>query len=454
MSGGFGPHRPPVRVSPLAAPPVEESLEAAFGRPSTQAPSLDRGPEPAPEPPPAEQTNPWRNPAAPVGVGEPALPVPGEDEPEPEPIDRLTLRQALFERRLRPSAIIGLLVLCLLVGAGGAAVGGLLVSRIPVTTADPEFRLSTVQPAVDRPAGSVAKLAAQVMPAVVSIEVRTGDGGDSGSGFVIDGNGHILTNNHVVSAAATDKSAKMSVVLADGSRVAATLVGRDPQTDLAVLKVSVANLVVAQLGDSDKLQVGDPVVAIGSPLGLSGTVTTGIVSAKHRAVRLSSANSDTNAVIDAVQTDAAINPGNSGGPLIDGSGAVIGINTAIRTLGDSDSSGSIGLGFAIPINYARGIADQLIRGGKVVHPSMGVNTRSVTDGSIDGAQVQNVAAGGPAERAGIREGDVITTVDGKPVRGADEFVVAVLAHAPGDKIQVGVSRTGRAMTVEVTLAGN
>ena len=436
---------------PLAAPPVAEALEEAFGRPSPQAPSLDRAPEPPPEPAVAERPNPWRDPGAPVDVGEPALPEPAQESPEPPVAERLTLRQAMFDRRLRPSAIVGLLVLCLPVGAGGAALGGLLVSRVPAVTADPEFRLSTVEPSVDRPAGSVAKLAAQVLPAVVSIEVRAGDGGDSGSGFVIDAKGYILTNNHVVSLAATNSSARMSVVLSDGTRVQATLVGRDPQTDLAVIKVNVTNLVVAQLGDSDKLQVGDPVVAIGSPLGLAGTVTTGIVSAKNRPVRLASSDSDTNAVIDAVQTDAAVNPGNSGGPLIDGTGAVIGINTAIRTLGGSETSGSIGLGFAIPINYARTIAQELMSTGKAIHASMGVNTRSVTDGSVDGAQVQNVTAGGPAERAGIREGDVITTVGDRPVRDAEDLVVVVMTHRPGETVKVTVSRSGRSMTVDVTL---
>jgi len=233
-------------------------------------------------------------------------------------------------------------------------------------------------------------------------------------------------------------------------RVPATIVGRDPETDLAVLKADVTGATVAQLGDSAKLQVGDSVIAIGSPLGLAGTVTTGIISATDRPVRLSGGGSDTNAVIDAVQTDAAINPGNSGGALVDATGAVIGINSAIRTLG-GESSGSIGLGFAIPINYARSIAQELIRSGKVVHSTIGVNAKSATDGTNDGAQVQNVVDGGPAAKAGIHEGDVITRVGTRAVGNADELVVAVQSHAVGESVSVTASRDGKTFTVQLVL---
>ncbi|MGI8415731.1 MAG: S1C family serine protease, partial [Nakamurella sp.] len=286
-----------------------------------------------------------------------------------------------------------------------------------------------------------------------SLEVRTGDTGDSGSGIVIDAKGYILTNNHVISLAATDPSAKLTVVFNDGkgTRVPGTIVGRDPQSDLAVVKVPAKNLTVAQLGDSDKLAVGDPVIAIGSPLGLQGTVTTGILSATHRPLRLSGEGTDTNAVIDGLQTDAAINPGNSGGALVDATGAVIGINTAIRTLSADSSSGSIGLGFAIPINDAKSIAEELIKSGKVVHPTIGVNDKSVTDGTTDGAQVQNVQNGGPAAKAGIAEGDVIVKVGTRSVGNADELVVAVQEHQVGETVPVTVVRKGRTMTVNVTL---
>ncbi len=245
----------------------------------------------------------------------------------------------------------------------------------------------------------------------------------------------------------------LTVVFNDGkgTRVPGTIVGRDPASDLAVVKVDAAGVTVAQLGDSDKLAVGDAVIAIGSPLGLEGTVTTGIISATHRPLRLSGEGTDTNAVIDALQTDAAINPGNSGGALVDGSGAVIGINTAIRTLGDSQASGSIGLGFAIPINDAKAVADEIIRTGKVVHPTLGVSAKSATDGTTDGAQVQNVADGGPAAKAGIQEGDVIVKFGDRTVGNADELQVAVQEHNPGDTVPVELLRDGRKMTVQVTL---
>jgi S1-C subfamily serine protease len=205
--------------------------------------------------------------------------------------------------------------------------------------------------------------------------------------------------------------------------------------------------VTASLGSSDDVVVGDPVVAIGSPLGLAGTVTTGIVSALDRPVRLAGEGSDTNAVISAVQTDAPINPGNSGGALVDGTGAVIGINTAIASLG----GGSVGLGFAIPIDTARGIAEQLIATGSAVHASLGVNTRSVTDGTRDGALVLNVEPGSAAAEAGIREQDVIIGVDDRQVGSSEELVVAVDSRRPGDVVTVELVRNGSSTTVQATL---
>jgi putative serine protease PepD len=405
-------------------------------------------PDERPEPP----GDPWRDPNAGARLGPPALPTPSPVAVEPVPAQRFTLRQALFERRLRPSAIIGVLVAALVVGAMGAVIGVFAANRLPAAVLDPAFQLATVAPAVTREPGSVADIAARVLPSVVSLEIRTGDVGETGSGVVIDGSGYILTNNHVISTAATDPSAELTVVFNDGqqSRVPGIIVGRDPLTDLAVLKVDVSNATVAQLGDSAALAVGDPVIAIGSPLGLAGTVTTGIVSAKDRPVRLQGGGSDTDAVIDAVQTDAAVNPGNSGGPLVDASGAVVGINTAIRTLG-GDSSGSIGLGFAIPIAMAKDVAEQIIRSGTVQHSTMGVNARSATDGVTDGAQVQNVQDGGPAALAGIAEGDVITKIGDRSIGNSDELVVAVRENPVGATVPVVLIRDGREMTVSVTL---
>jgi S1-C subfamily serine protease len=316
---------------------------------------------------------------------------------------------------------------------------------------DPDITLVQVEPAVDRPAGSVADVADRVLPAVVSIEIRVGDQGGFGSGVVIDGAGFVLTNNHVVSPAAGNPDATLETVFADGTRVPARIVGRDPKTDLAVLKVEVANPTVAQLGRSGALEPGDGVIAIGSPLGLASTVTTGIVSAVDRPVRLQGDGSDTNAVIDAIQTDAAINPGNSGGALVDSSGAVVGINTAIRTLGGGEGGGSIGLGFAIPIDDARVIAEELIRSGRVRHPDLGVNAASVTDGVSDGARVQNVQQGSAAAEAGIVEGDVIVRVGERGVATADELEVAVREFEIGAPVPVALVRDNRPLTVTVML---
>jgi putative serine protease PepD len=273
---------------------------------------------------------------------------------------------------------------------------------------------------------------------------------------LIEGDGYVLTNNHVVAPAATGSGSHLDAIFSDGTRAPARIVGRDPKTDLAVLKVDVANPVVAAVGSSTALAVGDEVIAIGSPLGLAGTVTQGIVSALDRPVRLDSAESDADAVIDAIQTDAAINPGNSGGPLVDSTGAVIGINTAIRSIGATSGSegGSIGLGFAIPIDTARAIAQELIRTGVVKHADLGVNARSVTDGATDGAQVQNVTANGPAAAAGIVEGDVIVKVADRPIGGADELVVAVREREPGETVPVELVREGRPLTLSVVLAAD
>jgi putative serine protease PepD len=450
VNGSFGPrpHRTPIT---LGAPPVPEYLADAFGRAPGES-GIGRPPESTATPSEPPVGDPWRDPSATARLGPPAVPAAAKDPGVTPPAARFSLRQALFERRLRPSAIIGVLVSALLIGAVGAVIGVFAAGRLPTPVTDPSFELAPVSPGITRDPGSVAEIAAKVLPAVVSLEVRTGDVGETGSGVVIDGNGYILTNNHVVSTAATDPSATLTVIFDDGqqSRVPATIVGRDPLTDLAVIKVDVDNATVAQIGDSNALAVGDPVIAIGSPLGLAGTVTTGIVSAKDRPVRLQGGGSDTDAVIDAIQTDAAVNPGNSGGPLVDASGAVVGINSAIRTLG-GDSSGSIGLGFAIPIDTAKNVAEQIIQSGSVQHSTIGVNARSATDGVTDGAQVQNVLGGGPAAAAGIAEGDVITKVGDRQVGNADELVVAVRQYPVGATVPVVLLRDGREMTVSVTL---
>jgi S1-C subfamily serine protease len=359
-------------------------------------------------------------------------------------------RKKLRFRDLSVRLSVLALLAVLLVGAVGGGLGYWL-TRTAAESAllAPDTQLSETSEGVVREPGSVADIAEAITPAVVSIEVRLGDAGATGSGVVVDGdNGYIVTNNHVVSGADGNDEASIRAVFSDGSGSDARIVGRDPASDIAVIKVEKPGLVEASLGSADDVVVGDPVVAIGSPLGLAGTVTSGIVSALDRPVRLSGEGSDTNAVISAVQTDAPINPGNSGGALVDSTGAVIGINTAIASLG----GGSVGLGFAIPIDHARDIAEQLISTGEAVHATLGVNARSVTDGTRDGALVVNVEPDGPAARAGLREQDVIIALDGQRVGSSEELVVAYDAHAPGDTVTIEYVRGGDASTtVQATL---
>ncbi|MGX1763324.1 S1C family serine protease, partial [Streptomyces lydicus] len=343
-------------------------------------------------------------------------------EPLPE-ARRLSAREVLFGSRVAPKALALLAVLALAVGVLGGLVGWLTAEQASTLTS----RKVTLEQSADteQPHSQIAKVANAVLPAVVSIRVTVGDNGATGSGVVIDGQGFITTNNHVVSMAAQDKTnrATIQVTFSDGTKVPAQIVGRDPKTDLAVLKVDVKNLTVAKLGKSDNIQVGDEVLAIGSPLGLSKTVTSGIVSALHRPVALEGEGSDTKAVIDAVQTDASINPGNSGGALVDMEGRLVGINTAIR----SESGGSVGLGFAIPIDQVTNVAQTLIRDGVMHHAQLGVSaqTKNVANEVMSGARVADVTPGSPAAKAGIVEGDVIVKVGDREVTSRDELVLAV-----------------------------
>ncbi|MHA6798564.1 S1C family serine protease [Bounagaea algeriensis] len=444
--------------------PPSAALAEAFGRPPHSDATLQRSPgeQPAGAPTGSEAADepatwdspeqaPWREPSYPVALGPPAAQEDTGDGGSAQRGPLLSARDVLFGGRVRPRSLLTLGALALVIGLCGALVGG-IATRDGGSLTSPDATLSEVTPGQDRPAGSTSSVAQRIVPAVVSVEVQLGAQGGTGSGVVIDGEGYVITNNHVVSMAAESANAQLTTVFHDGTRVPAQLVGRDPKTDLAVLKVDVSNPTVAQLGNSDRLSVGDEVLAVGSPLGLSGTVTNGIVSSVQRPVRLAGEGTDTNAVIDAIQTDAAINPGNSGGALVDSSGAVVGINSAIRTAGSGGGEGgSIGLGFAIPIEDARRIAQEIIRTGSAQHADLGVNAKSVTDGLQDGAQVQNVRNDGPAAAAGIAEGDVITRVGDRPVGGADELVVAVDGHRIGEQVPVTVVRQGRELVFDVTL---
>ncbi|MGY4649247.1 S1-C subfamily serine protease [Mycobacterium sp. URHB0021] len=427
-------------------------LAEAFGRPYSGGDSLQRHPadagaldaerdgQGADEP-----DDPWRDPGAAAALGTPALP---QTAPATSNVGmgKLGVRDVLFGGRVSYVALAVLGIVALVIGFAGGWVGRKTAEVVEAFTTSKVTLETDDNP--DIPAGRFAKVAAAVADSVVTVEATSDSEGSQGSGVVIDGRGYIVTNNHVISEAATNPSQyKLSVVFNDGKEVPANLVGRDPKTDLAVLKVdNVDNLRVARLGDSEKLHVGDEVIAAGAPLGLRSTVTHGIISALHRPVPLSGDGSDTDTVIDGVQTDAAINHGNSGGPLINMDSDVIGINTAGKSLSDSAS----GLGFAIPVNEVKNTVQTLIEDGKIAHPTLGLTARSVSNDIASGAQIANVKAGGPAEKAGVLENDVVVKIGNRTVADADEFVVAVRQLKIGEPAPIEVVREGRNVTLTIT----
>lgn len=301
--------------------------------------------------------------------------------------------------------------------------------------------------------GSVEQVAQQVLPAVVAIQVSTRQGSGEGSGSIISSDGLVLTNNHVVGDAG--QGGTIEVSLNDGSIHPATLIAGDASTDIAVIKIkNVSGLPTLNFGDSNDVTVGQEVVAIGSPLGLTATVTSGIVSALNRPVRASGGSGGESSLIDAIQTDAAINPGNSGGPLVDMQGNLIGMNSVIATMSggsSSQSSGSIGLGFAIPSNQAKRIAEQLIDTGEVKQPMLGVKVSQ--NSRYRGALIAGVDAGSPASQAGLTEGDLITRVNDRNIDTADALIAAVRSHNFGETVTLEVtdSKTEQTRTVQVTL---
>jgi putative serine protease PepD len=300
-------------------------------------------------------------------------------------------------------------------------------------------------------------VAKQVLPSVVKINVKGSQGAGSGSGIIIGSDGKILTNNHVVSLAGQD--GQISVNFNDGTAKKATVLGTDPLTDLAVIKAQgVSGLQPADIGAADQIAVGEDVVAIGSPFGLEATVTSGIVSALNRPVSISddSGQSSQATTYPAIQTDAAINPGNSGGPLVDMDGAVIGINSSIRTASDSLGSegGSIGLGFAIPIGKVWPVVQQLVKGETPTHARLGVSVTdaSSNNGLLTGAGIESVNAGSAAERAGLKRGDVVTKVGSDVITGSDSLVATIRGHRPGDRVTLTVVEPGnKTKTLQVTL---
>ena len=455
VSGSFlgeAEHRDQGEYTPRDQAP-DAVLADAFGRPGSAPDSLQRHPADAgalqaehDRGLPDEPADPWRDPSAAPSLGLPAQPPPGHVAAPSAPMGKLGVRDVLFGGRVSWVALGIIVIVALVIGGIGGVIGNKTAEIIPAFTTS-KVTLQTGAKDEQEPTSRFAQVAANVADSVVTIEALSKGEGSQGSGVVVDGRGYIVTNNHVISdAAKSPADYQISVVFNDGHEVPANLVGRDPKTDVAVLKVdNVDKLVVARFGDSEKLRVGEEVIAAGAPLGLRSTVTHGIISALHRPVPLSGDGSDTDTVIDGVQTDASINHGNSGGPLINMNSEVIGINTAGKSLSDSAS----GLGFAIPVNEVKEVVEGLIKDGKMSHPTLGLNAVSVSNDTASGALIKNVVAGGPADRAGIKENDVVVKVGDRSVADADEMVVAVRQLKIGQDAPIQVLRDGRPVTLTV-----
>ncbi|SEC64226.1 putative serine protease PepD [Streptomyces sp. 2131.1] len=454
--GGPGPWAPaphvqrPTPAHGTPVPPPYAGTDGA-GMPvphdhTTQAFPPPGAPQPQPQDahPPSPQWqsyDPWGAPRQPL-VTQPGPPLPDGRR-----------------RNRRGTMLIGALLLALVAGGIGGGIGAYIERNGGLTSVElPQDERDGGGRAPD----SVAGIAASALPSVVTLHVSGDTESGTGTGFVLDDRGHILTNNHVVAPAGS--SGDITITFSGGETATAEVVGKDSGYDLAVVKVSgVSGLKPLPLGNSDNVQVGDPVVAIGAPFDLSNTVTSGIISAKDRPITAGGEKGDGSDVsyVNALQTDAPINPGNSGGPLVDTDAHVIGINSAIRaadsgSAGEGGQAGSIGLGFAIPINQGKLVAEELINTGKATHPVIGVTLDMKYNG--DGAKVGGstvgsspVTAGGPADKAGIEAGDVITEVDGKRVHSGEELIVKIRSHRPGDDLKLTVTRGGKDLSITLTL---
>ncbi|MER7910463.1 trypsin-like peptidase domain-containing protein [Streptomyces sp. NPDC096068] len=450
---------PAPQAQPLHAP--DEYRTPPYGEPGPWAPAPPVQRLPGPVPP--QQ-----------GPGHPVPPVPPQPrgpapwgQYDPWGVGGAALPPAPAKRSRKGLAVAGALVFALLTGVIGGGIGAYVERNGGLTTVElPQAAAEDTGRAPD----SVAGIAASALPGVVTLHVKGSGSSGTGTGFVLNTKGHILTNNHVVDGARS--SADISVTFSSGETARAKLVGKDTGYDLAVVQVTgVSGLKPLPLGNSDNVRVGDPVVAIGAPFDLSNTVTSGIISAKERPITAGGEKGDGSDIsyVDALQTDAPINPGNSGGPLLDSKARVIGINSAIRAAGGSGGDGegggasqpgSIGLGFAIPINQGKRVAEELIRTGKATHPVIGVSLDMQYNG--DGARVgekgkdgtASVTPGGPAAKAGLRPGDVITKVDGQRVHNGEELIVKIRAHRPGDRLELTLNRDGKELTKTLTLGSS
>ncbi|WP_394805485.1 trypsin-like peptidase domain-containing protein [Streptomyces althioticus] len=449
------PAATPAHGVPMGAPP---SAPVPAPGPGGHGTVPEVGPGTVPEVGPAAQDAPVAGPWARYDPW--AAPTAVAPLQQADPVEEDVKRR---RGRRRRALVGGALVIALVSGVAGGVVGVQLERNGGIGAV--ELPQAGVE-APDRDPDSVAGIAAQALPSVVTLHVSGGGKAGTGTGFVLDDRGHILTNDHVVEPAG--KNGDITVTFHSGDTAEATVVGRDSGYDLAVVQVrGVRGLTPLPLGNSDNVQVGDPVVAIGAPFDLAGTVTSGIISARERPITAGGEDGDGSDVsyVDALQTDAPINPGNSGGPLLDGKGRVVGINSAIRSADggldpEGGQSGSIGLGFAIPINQGKRVAEELIEHGKAAHPVIGITLDMAYSG--DGARVAAeggdggppVSTGGPGAKAGIRPGDVITEVDGRPVRSGEELIVKTRAHRPGDRLELTLERNGEERTVSLVLGSS
>ncbi|WLQ41895.1 trypsin-like peptidase domain-containing protein [Streptomyces laculatispora] len=459
------PQGPPGSAPPAAAQPdvtaVQPQVPPAHDPATTPMAQVPPAPQPH-TPPPAPQSAadagwPPPPPAVPAYAhgaqgGGPVWGPPGQPQTPGSP------------RKRRAGGLVAAVVVAALVAGGvGGALGywaadsndgsGSSGSTTVAASANPQD--------LKRDPGTVAGVAAKALPSVVTIDAQGGDGeGGTGTGFVYDKEGHILTNNHVVASAAD--SGQLTATFSNGKKYGAEVVGRAEGYDVAVLKLKnpPQGLTPLELGNSDQVAVGDSTIAIGAPFGLSNTVTTGIISAKNRPVASGDGSGGSNSYMSALQTDASINPGNSGGPLLSAGGAVIGINSAIQSTGSStgqSQAGSIGLGFAIPINQAKNVAEQLIKTGQPVYPVIGATV--TMDEKTGGAVISNQGTGGtaavpkdsPAGRAGLKPGDVITKFNDTVVDSGPTLIGEIWTHKPGDKVMLTYKRDGKTSTAEVTL---
>jgi putative serine protease PepD len=359
-----------------------------------------------------------------------------------------------------------LLIACAGCAVVGGVIGGVIANAINSPSSSSGTPSATATGVPQSAAGQsttaacqVTQVAQQVLPSIVTISAKGANSGGTGSGEIIRSDGYILTNNHVIAPAAA-AGGTLTVLFSDGKTAAATLVGRDPLTDVAVIKVDQTGLPAIPIGESGSLVVGQPVVVLGAPLGLSSTVTSGIVSALDRTVQVPGENSQAALLINAVQTDAAINPGNSGGSLVNCAGQFVGIPSAgasVPSESGESNGGSIGLGFAIPADLAIPEANEIISTGKVSHAYLGVQATPVAsnaakvNGTAEGLIVSGVDPSGPAQAAGLAVGDVITSINGQPAVSTDQLVGLTLTKRPGDKVPVAYTRNGTAHTTTLTL---